>query len=170
MTSKTLGDFMKKLVLLLLLLTGFSANAFINNYPEEGEIPFPVGSEVPFPWDVFEGEWSTKLPDGHLYRFRILDISQSGVRRVWVEKMPGDGTRVLARGSATMRREQRVLHARIQGEDSIRHQIRLAAYNDVNESGCANREIVMSITDIDKKGQKIQEKAYFMEKKHSLRD
>lgn len=147
----------------------FSSNSFsqIGFAPLEDEIPFPIGSEVPFPWDVFEGDWDTRGDDGTIYRFKILYITDSGTKRVWVTKMSADGGRVLAKGSASVRRNRRVLHAKLKSnEGSLK--IRMAAYMDKRGGGCSEREIVLTVNEYNNDGRELRKESLFLNKLQNL--
>jgi len=129
---------------------------------------FPIGSEVPFPWDMIEGDWVLNDADSTFYRFRVLSISENGTRRVWVQQYDSDEN-VIAQGSAFVRRNRRVLHARLQAKDGSKFRLRFASYSNMNNYGCDHRAYTIQIKELNTRGEVVSEESSLVRKKRNVR-
>src|SRR6185437_14921782 len=66
---------MKKLFLISILL--FSTVALARNVHELGDVPFPWGTAIPFPWENIEGIWQAKFGK-YVDYFSFRLVSQPG--------------------------------------------------------------------------------------------
>ncbi len=89
---------LKRLSLLLIsLLIGLSACA------DGGEIPWPLGTEAPFPWkSINETVWKVDIPDGEsrsqiLLRLKVIETSEL-LKQLQIEEIDGKTNRVVATG------------------------------------------------------------------------
>ena len=157
----------KKLLLLGLVLGLSSLTALDVAHSQIVGGDFPVGSEVPFPWDMIEGDWTVSEDGETYYRFKVLSISENGTRRVWVEHR-NSADKVLAEGSAFVKRNRRTLHARLQTQDGEKYRLRFAAYNSEDRLGCGERVFTVQLKELNYKGEVTTSRSHRIEKRRNL--
>ncbi|NQY99380.1 MAG: hypothetical protein HRT45_01765 [Bdellovibrionales bacterium] len=117
---------MKKLLAILgvLVLIGFGSVAQATSVLGEGgdTLPWPWGSECPFPWNSIEGMWEEKEPktEGFLetyFQFEIIEVWQSGTHVFRVQQYDGEGN-LVAEGKGVSPRGQRIVRAMLLPTDS----------------------------------------------------
>ena len=155
------GIFTKGLLLIsatltLLLISAPSssfASTLYNNSSEvlgDGDaLPWPWGSECPFPWDEIEGMWKATSPDqmgrqfapslGY-YQFEVVSVWVSGTRVVEVTKYSPEGE-IIGKGRGYAPEGQRILRAVIltsEGLNLPNHRVIVRSYNESATASCSS--------------------------------
>jgi hypothetical protein len=78
-------------------------------------LPWPWGSECPFPWNSIEGMWEEKEPktEGFLetyFEFEIIEVWESGTHVFRVNQFDGEGN-IVATGKGVSPSGQRIVRA-----------------------------------------------------------
>jgi len=113
-------------------------------------IPWPWGTECPFPWSNIEGDWSVKT-DGnllkHKFHFDIKGTWENGTRILNVIWYDASGT-LMAKGEGLSSRGERIVRAAIGGAtgDGNSYWAIVRAYHPKGKKSCSRTKLVTVIT------------------------
>ncbi len=110
------------------------------NYAETwgGEVPFPFGTEIPFPWRSMQGIWATQnhAMDA-LFSFQV-QLDDSGVKVLRVIHLDRATRRVVGQGAGFANSEQKVVRAVMRAMDGTSYLIFVRVFKDLNKKSAAS--------------------------------
>lgn len=115
-------------------------------------LPWPWGTECPFPWNNIEGLWKAQTPEKRntpsvesYYEFRIINKWNSGTRVFEVKKYSETGI-LLGEGKGYAPQGQKIVRAIVLGVDGMdipNHRVIVRAYREVSASACGENLVTV---------------------------
>jgi len=108
------------------------------------EVPFPKGSEMPFPWESIGGEWSAA---GSVFRIEALSTQPSGNKIMRVQMFDPNNGKPLARGLAVLRERSRTARGFMSTGKMNDTYVLLRAFKD-NSRGLSRDVMVITLRNV----------------------
>lgn len=139
---------MKRIFLALLLVGSFSAMA--KDVCTEGDaLPWPWGTECPFPWGGFDGNWEVVNHEaGETFSFTVLNVDRFGRRTFGIRRYNSTGDLVgEGKGVASKRRKIiRAFISSIQESKKKNYWALVRAYSEQERFDCNPDHIAVVLT------------------------
>lgn len=139
---------MKKLMLALLFVGSLAAHA--NDVCIRGDaLPWPWGTECPFPWSEIEGDWKAKdhFADD-TFRINVLSIDRLGGRTFEIKRFNANNE-LVAQGKGVASKRRKIIRAALHsvGEEKQKNYWALVrAYNEQDGFTCNIDQIAIVVT------------------------
>jgi len=160
---------MKKILLALLLVGGLSAAA--KDVCTEGDaLPWPWGTECPFPWENIEGNWQVSNDEtGDTFSFQILKVDKVGRRTFEIKRYDVDNV-LIAQGKGVATKRRKILRAflsSIHEPKKKNYWALIRAYNEVEGFSCDANHMAVVITLRTTRPKTCEKDAHFVIRKDS---
>lgn len=139
---------MRKILLVLLLVVGVSAAA--KDVCTQGDaLPWPWGTECPFPWDGIEGDWVVADNEsGDTFSFKVLSVDRLG-RRTFEIRRYNAKKELIASGKGVASKRRKILRAflsSIYEPKKKNYWALIRGYNEFEGFTCDPNQIAVVIT------------------------
>lgn len=104
-----------------------------------GEVPFPFGTEIPFPWRSMQGIWATQSREvDALFSFQV-QLDDRGVKVLSVIHLDRVTRRVIGQGAGFANSEQKVVRAVMRATDGTNYLIFVRVFKDLYKKSALSR-------------------------------
>lgn len=148
-------------------------------YGDDDVLPWPWGTECPFPWEHIEGVWKTSRPAAYkkgangssrlalqvFYEFKVTNMRSSESKLVEITKYDSDG-QVVGTGRGYSHPNQKIVRAVIianQGVEMANHRVIVRAYKQKSTLSCGS-ELVTVLTTRSMDNQSSSDRHYVLKK------
>lgn len=140
---------MKKLFLALLVLGSLSAAAKDICTSNGDALPWPWGTECPFPWSMIEGEWSTlDIESADRFSFKVLSVDRRGGRTFEIKRYNADNE-LIAQGKGVASKRKKIIRAflsSVQEEKKKNYWALVRAYSEEVGFTCSADQLAVVVT------------------------
>ena len=144
---------MKRLILLIFLAFGMSAMASAGpgDFAQDDPLPWPWGTECPFPWTTIDGYW--EVADEEVvfdyFEFETTSVRESGTRVFQIRHYNRTGE-MIAEGRGVSQKGQRIVRAALttrgQKKPIERYWAIVRTYVENETFSCEDRRLVTVLT------------------------
>lgn len=140
---------MKKFFLALLILGSLSVAAK-EVCPSNGDaLPWPWGTECPFPWAMIEGEWNASaFESADRFTFRVLSVDRRGGRTFEIKRYNAENE-LIAQGKGVASKRKKIIRAflsSVQEEKKKNYWALVRAYSEDVGFTCNTDQLAVVIT------------------------
>lgn len=140
--------------LLLVAENGAHSYAPKTDLPSGGgdHLPWPWGTECPFPWNNIEGVWKAQKPNKRnsttvegYYEFNIVSEWENGTHVFEVKKYSEDGG-LIGEGRGYAPKDQKIVRAIVLSPEKMdlpNHRVIVRAYKEVATSACGKNLVTV---------------------------
>ena len=160
---------MKKLFLALLVFGSISAAAKDICTSNGDALPWPWGTECPFPWSMIEGEWSAlDVESADAFVFRVLSVDRRGNRTFEIKRYNAENE-LIAQGKGVASKRKKIIRAflsSVQEEKKKNYWALVRAYSEQDGFTCDAERLAVVITLRTSRPKTCEKDAHFIIKKN----